>query len=152
MLSHRPLLTRIALAATVCLALAGSAETLYHTAATHRDSRIAAPAAGAQRTRAEDERLQRLRAHLPGRGVVGYVSGGWSGSSFTTVEALQDYFLTQYAIAPVIVVRRTDLPIVVGNFPADSTVATTGAMTVRAGLVVRRDLGEGVLLLEGAER
>ena len=152
MRTHRPLLARVALAATVCLTLAGSAETLFHTAATHRDSRRGAPATGALRTRAEDERLQRLRAHLPGRGVVGYVSDGWNGSSFTTVEALQDYFLTQYSIAPVIVVRRTDLPIVVGNYPADSAAETTGARTFRAGLVVRRDLGDGVLLLEGAER
>jgi hypothetical protein len=152
MRTHRPLLARAALAATVVLALAGSVEALYQTVALHSDSRVAAPAVGAQRTGEQDERLQRLREHLPPRGVVGYASDGWSGNAFTTVEALQDYFLTQYALAPVIVLRGTDLPIVVGNYPADSAAETAGARTYPAGLVARRDLGDGVVLLEGAER
>ncbi|MGD2216128.1 MAG: hypothetical protein PVJ64_05205 [Gemmatimonadales bacterium] len=152
MLTHRPLLARIALATTICLALAGSAETLYHAVATYRDSPTATQAANLRRTSEEDERLRPLREHLPQRGVVGYASDGLSGSAFTTVDALRDYFLTQYALAPVIVVRGTNFPIVVGNYPADSAVETTGARAYRAGLVVRRDLGDGVLLLEGEGR
>jgi hypothetical protein len=89
---------------------------------------------------------------LPPRGVVGYASDGWSGNSFTTVEALQDYFLTQYSLAPVIVLRGTDLSIVVGNYPADSTAEPAAGRTYPAGLLVRRDLGNGVVLFEGAER
>ncbi len=152
MRTHRPAPARIALAATTCLALAGSGETLYYTVARYRDAPIAASAAGAQRTGAQDERLRRLREHLPPRGVVGYTSDGWDGESFRTVEAMQDYFLTQYAVAPVIVLRGTSLPIVIGNYPADSTAGLTSARTYPAGLVLRRDLGDGVVLLEGVER
>jgi hypothetical protein len=152
MRTHRPLLARVVLAATVFLALAGSAEALYQTIALYRDSHVATPAAGAQRTSEQDERLRPLREHLPPRGVVGYTSDGWNGGSFTTVEALQDYFLTQYSLAPVIVLRGTDLPIVVGNYPADATTEPAAGRAYPAGLVVRRDLGNGILLLEGAER
>lgn len=152
MRTYQPLLARIALAATLCLALAGSAETLYQTVATYRRSLAASPGTGAQRTAEQDKRLQRLREYLPPRGIVGYASDGWNGSGFTTVEALHDYFLTQYALAPVIVVRGTDLPIVVGNYPGDTAAATTGARSYPAGLVVRRDLGDGVLLLESVTR
>ncbi|UCC82597.1 MAG: hypothetical protein JSW46_16720 [Gemmatimonadota bacterium] len=152
MRTHRPLLARATLAATVFLALAGSVEALYQTVALHRDSRVANPAVGVQRTGVQDERLRPLREHLPPRGVVGYASDGWSGSAFTTVEALQDYFLTQYAVAPVIVLRGAGLPIVVGNYPADSAAEPAVRRTYPAGLVLRRDLGNGVLLLEGGER
>jgi hypothetical protein len=152
MRAYRPLLARIILAATVFLALAGSAEKLYLTVAVYRDSPIAASAAGAQRTGDQDKRLQRLREHLPPRGVVGYASDGWDGNSFRTIEAMQDFFLTQYAVAPVIVLRGTDLPIVVGNYHADSTAGPSAGRTYPAGLVVRHDLGDGVVLLEGAER
>jgi hypothetical protein len=152
MRTYRPLLARVALAATLCLALAGSAEKLYKTVATYRGSPAASPDAGARRIGEQDERLQRLREYLPPRGIVGYASDGWNGSGFTTVEALQDYFLTQYALAPVIVVRGTDLPIVVGNYPGDTATGTTGVRAYPAGLVLRRDLGDGVLLLEGVER
>jgi hypothetical protein len=152
MRNHQPTVARVALAATVCLALAGSGETLYHTVARYLDSPITASAAGAQRTGEQDERLRRLREHLPPRGVVGYSSDGWDGASFTTVEAMQDYFLTQYAVAPVIVLRGTAFPIVIGNYPADSTAGLTSARTYPAALIVRRDLGDGVVLLEAAER
>jgi hypothetical protein len=152
MRTHRPLLARATLAATVFLALAGSVEALYQTVALHRDSRVATPAVGAPRTGNQDERLQPLREHLPPRGVVGYASDGWNGNAFTTVEALQDYFLTQYALAPVIVLRGTDFPLVVGNYRADSAAEPAADRTYPAGLVVRRNLGEGVLVLEGAER
>jgi hypothetical protein len=152
MRTYRPLLARVALAATLCLALAGSAETLYQTIATYRRSLAASPGAGAQRTADQDKRLQRLREYLPPRGIVGYASDGWNGSGFTTVEALHDYFLTQYALAPLIVVRGTGWPIVVGNYPGDTVAGRTSARRYPAGLVVRRDLGDGVLLLEGAER
>ncbi|NIN70721.1 MAG: hypothetical protein GTO46_02055 [Gemmatimonadetes bacterium] len=152
MRTHRPLLARAALAATVFLALAGSVEALYQTVELHRDSRAATPAVGARRTGSQDQRLRPLREHLPPRGVVGYASDGWSGNAFTTVEALQDYFLTQYALAPVIVLRGADFPIVVGNYPADSAAEQAAGRTYPAGLVVRRNLGEGVLLLEGAQR
>lgn len=148
----RPTLARAALAATVSLALAGSAEALYQTVALYRESRLETPATGLRRTGEQDVRLGRLREHLPPRGVVGYVSGGSSDGTFRTVASLQDYFLTQYALAPVIVVRGTGLPVVVGNYPATGTAEPGAGAAYPAGLVLRRDLGDGVLLFEGAER
>ncbi len=151
MRTHRPLLARAALATTVFLALAGSVEALHQTVELHRDSRFAAPA-GDQRTGEQDERLRRLREHLPPRGIVGYASDGLSGGSFTSAEAMRDYFLTQYSLAPLIVLRDTDLPIVVGNYPADSTGEPGFDRKYPEGLIVRRDLGDGLLVLEREER
>ncbi len=152
MRTHRPLLARVALAATVFLALASGAETLYLAVEMYGESRISSPSTGPARVSDQDERLRPLREHLPPRGFVGYASDGLAGNSFTSVEALQDYFLTQYALAPVIILRTTDLPIVVGNYSVDSAADSTGARTYPAGLVVLRDLDSGVVLLVGAER
>ena len=137
----------LALAALVFLALAGGVETLYVAVDMYGESHAAY-----SRPSVQDQRLRPLREHLPPRGVVGYASDGLAGNSFTSVEALQDYILTQYALAPVIVLRTADLPLVVGIYSVGSAADSTAARPYPAGLVVLRDLGEGVVLLGGAER
>jgi hypothetical protein len=84
-----------------------------------------------------DLRFAELRRALPEHGVVGYV-GEASGSE------VKDYYLTQYALVPLVVERSQDHPLVIGNFPS-SRLASPPATT--EGLVLVRDFGDGVLLL-----
>jgi len=93
-----------------------------------------------------DLRYQPLRAQLPPRGLVGYVSDKQVAGRFTSLEGMQEYFMTQYSLAPVIVVVGTDHDLVVGNFQA------TRQARIPAELRGRRviDLGDGVFLFEGA--
>jgi hypothetical protein len=81
-----------------------------------------------------DERFRALKAELPQRGVVGYI--GETGNL-----AVGDYYLAQYALAPVVVDRSGNHPLVVGNFPAGSP---PGDETLS--LHVVKDFGGGVLL------
>ena len=77
-------------------------------------------------------------AALPERGVIGYV--GPPGDF-----GLPDYYLAQYALAPRVVERSTNHPLVVGNFPASSQVISP------EGLQLVRDFGNGVLLFSNKD-
>jgi hypothetical protein len=84
-----------------------------------------------------DLRFAELRRALPERGVVGYVGEGGESE-------VADYYLTQYALVPIVVERSLDHPLVIGNFPF-SRVASSPATP--KGFVLVRDFGNGVLLL-----
>jgi len=71
---------------------------------------------------------------LPSRGVIGYI--GEPGTA-----GLADYYLTQYALAPLVLDRSSKHPIVVGNFPGSLPSAASFN-----GLHLERDFGNGVLL------
>ena len=85
-------------------------------------------------------RFERLKAQLPPDEVVGYVS------DFTGYGAMREYRTTQYTLVPALLVERTDLPLVVGNFhgalPSPTFLADKK-------LVLIRDFGKGVLLFRG---
>ena len=81
-----------------------------------------------------DQRFDELRSLLKSCEVVGYI-----GESGTSAEA--DYYLTQYALAPLVVDRSANHPLVVGNFPTSSP--STSALE---NLQLVRDFGHGVLL------
>jgi hypothetical protein len=85
-----------------------------------------------------DQRFAALMAALPERGVIGYV--GPPGDF-----GLPDYYLAQYALAPRVVERSTNHPLVVGNFPASSQVISP------EGLQLVRDFGNGVLLFSNKD-
>lgn len=70
---------------------------------------------------------------LPERGVVGYI--GEPG-----IRALEDYYLAQYALAPVVVDHSSEHGLVVGNFPGAKAFPPT------ENLQLVRDFGNGVLL------
>jgi hypothetical protein len=88
-------------------------------------------------TQRSDQRFADLRRALPEHGVVGYV--GEAGDS-----GVADYYLAQYALAPLVVELSQDHSLVIGNFPASQPAPLP--VTVR-GLVLVRDFGNGVLLL-----
>ena len=94
-------------------------------------------------------RIARLIPLLAARGEVGYATTVENDrifaaeKSFTNVEFLAQYVLTQYTLAPRIVRNRPDLPLVVGNF-LDGPPAP--GFLEKHGLVPLKNLGEGLIL------
>jgi hypothetical protein len=84
-----------------------------------------------------DKRFSELRRALPEYGVVGYFGA--------PSESVSDYYLTQYALAPLVVDRSRDHKLVIGNFPHPPHVPPPGTET---DLLLVRDFGNGVLLFE----
>jgi hypothetical protein len=89
--------------------------------------------------RRSDLRFARLKAALPQRGVIGYV--GDSGES-----GVAPYYLAQYALAPLVLDRSPNHPLVVGNFP----LRPPAHSVVNLRLV--KDFGDGILLFAGEDQ
>lgn len=89
-----------------------------------------------------EKRLEPLRKALPQRGVVGYVT-----DAATPDEMAKRFIMTQYALAPLIVVPEAGQPLVVGVF-ADAAAAkrSVGAR------LVREEFGDGLVLFAEEER
>jgi len=81
--------------------------------------------------RRSDQRFAALKAALPPRGVVGYVG--------ESNDPVADYYLTQYALAPLVIDHSPNHPLVVGNFSA-SLPGTPHHLQLLT------DFGNGVLL------
>jgi hypothetical protein len=90
------------------------------------------------------DRFQGVREKLPPQGIFGYFS---DISDHTENRAAMA--LTQYALAPLVLRERTDLPMVIGNFhrgfPAPEEMQ-------RKGLYLLFDTGRGVALFGKAAR
>src|SRR5579872_2647522 len=83
--------------------------------------------------RLSDRRFAALKSSLPTVGAIGYIEE-------PTDPAIPYYYLTQYALAPVVVEKSTNHKLVVGNFP------TLQHPPVPPGLRLVKDFGNGVLL------
>lgn len=92
----------------------------------------------------DEGRFAGLRAILPPRGTVGYLSD--TGGRLENPKA---YYLTQYYLAPVVIAPDTAHQLVVANFSARSSIA---ALAASHGLSVERDFLNGVALLRRASR
>jgi hypothetical protein len=98
---------------------------------------------------AHEKRIEPLRAYLPDRGAVGYVTGLEIDRVFARERALRDvellghFILTQYTLAPIFVYPRPDRPLVVGNFIG---IGPDRALLDRYGLVPLKDFGDGLIL------
>lgn len=88
-----------------------------------------------------EQRYAPLRAALPPRATVGYVTD-LPGEN---MQAWTEFAMLQYAVAPVIVVKRADLPLVIGNLHAAQAIVP---VILEHRLRVDRDLGLGVFLLK----
>jgi hypothetical protein len=84
--------------------------------------------------RRSDQRFSALRTALPQHGIVGYI--GEPGT-----PALADYYLAQYALAPLVVDHSSNHALVIGNFPASSAMKAPSE-----DLQLVKDFGGGVLL------
>jgi hypothetical protein len=89
-----------------------------------------------------DSRFHALRAMLPAKGMIGYMTDPETPAADTNAQA--EFHLAQYALAPVIVVQSAEQRYVVGNF---HKVVTAGALRDR-GFKVIREFGRGIVLLE----
>jgi hypothetical protein len=86
-------------------------------------------------------RFSALERALPRRGVVGYTSG-LPPEKFVS-EDFRRFLLTEYALAPLVIVNDTTPQLVIGNFPPDSVPSTLSTDRRR----VVRDFGDGVWLI-----
>jgi hypothetical protein len=87
-----------------------------------------------------EKRYEELKPYLLRRGIVGYMSD---------VHSIKEYYLTQYTLAPVIVVKTKDYPLIIGNY--QGTIA--GPENFKNGdLFLLRDFGNGVSLLRGKNK
>ncbi len=89
-----------------------------------------------------NQRFAALRTMLPPRGIIGYMTDADAPPGDTNTVA--EYHLTQYAVAPVLVVNSPDQRFVIGNF---HRVVTAGSLRDR-GFKVIREFGNGIALLE----
>jgi hypothetical protein len=89
---------------------------------------------------AHEQRFAGVHRALPRDGTVGYVSDidPLSGIGF-----LQEYYLTQYTLAPVVVDRRPEGALVIGNFSSPTGMRQALAMHA---LSAKYNFGDGVLL------
>ena len=85
-----------------------------------------------------DQRFATVKSRLPASGVIGYI--GESGNSSTP-----DYYLTQYALAPLVVDHSIHHAIVIGNFPLSPP------SDLPPNLRLVEDFGSGVLLFTGED-
>jgi hypothetical protein len=85
-----------------------------------------------------DQRFAALKVHLPASGVVGYI--GETGDSATP-----DYYLAQYALAPLVVDHAPNHTFVVGNFPSSRPTQ------VPTNLRLIKDFGNGVMLFSSKD-
>jgi len=85
-----------------------------------------------------DQRFANLKSRLPRSGVIGYVGAN-------SKSATPDYYLAQYALAPLVLDRSPNHAIVIGNFP------DSAPEEIPSNLRLIEDLGNGVLLLAGEE-
>jgi hypothetical protein len=90
-----------------------------------------------------EERFGRLKTVLPRHGIVGFVT-----DARDYLETYKRRFLAGYVLAPVIVARDADWPLVIGDFkdPASMKPMTDGALRVL------EDFGGGLVLLTPEEQ
>jgi hypothetical protein len=89
-----------------------------------------------------EARFQTLRSALPSTGVVGYLAEPKGSERPFDADYAKRFYLTQYALAPLIVVDSTEPALVIGNFR--SAGAKRGGTNL--GLILVGDFGDGVLL------
>lgn len=79
-----------------------------------------------------DQRFAALKAALPQQGIVGYIGDSNSPAN---------YYLAQYALAPLVLDNSLNHPLLVGNFSTSPPQNLTCAQ-----LQLLKDFGNGVLL------
>ncbi|MFQ5666425.1 MAG: hypothetical protein ACE5I7_08330 [Candidatus Binatia bacterium] len=121
-------------------ALFSAARTLRHAAPVLLRGRLPA-----DRITMNEGRFAALRTALAGHGVVGYLSPLPPDKLASSVQGIAQFYLTQYALAPVIVVNDPTQRFVVANFFGR---AAPPARVHRPHLVTVHDFGGGVILLE----
>jgi hypothetical protein len=93
-----------------------------------------------------EARFKQLKQVLPPHARVGYVTDARRQDGESRSRPFMRYLLTQYALLPVIVLRDSHQPLIVGNFYSANGI---DAETTR-GLTLIRDFGNGVMLFRAS--
>lgn len=127
--------TRVKMSALVLIVLTAFCTNLSHT----RNNRsLDRHAIGKDDVTIYDKRFEELRKVLPKRGLVGYVH-----DQTDELKTIQAYYLTQYALAPIMVVHGVEPELVVGNFSYSSAETEK---SVPDNLIPIQNFGNGVIL------
>ena len=89
-----------------------------------------------------EQRFEDLKKELPVHGIVGYITNKRCKEVLHNVDTASYYYLTQYALSPIIIDNNPDRDLVVGNFDNNHFYK----MLKNRELV--KDFGRGVLLLK----
>ena len=84
-----------------------------------------------------DERFAEVKTFLPRRGVIGYIGERDAGERGALARG--DYYLAEYALAPLVVDDSPNHALVLGNFP-------DAPLPALADLQLVKDFGNGVAL------
>lgn len=95
-----------------------------------------------------EARFRLLRSALPPKGVVGYLAEPRRLDRPSDFDYRKGFYLTQYALAPLVVVNSTAPPLVIGNFRSAGPELTAADPT----LVLVKDFGDGALLFRHEPR
>ena len=96
-----------------------------------------------------EKRFEEIKKALPAHGIIGYTTDKQYKNIGLDRNAAEDYYLTRYALSPVLVADNTKYPLVIGNF--HNTYA--GLKTAQdAGLVLEKDFGKGLMLFKGKDK
>jgi hypothetical protein len=131
---HRRLRTLAAVTLLVLFAGAGSLRSLWRTAPELWSRRAPDPVT------VNDRRFAPVLRALPAHGVVGYLSSLPSDKLFNSALGVAHFYLTQYALSPVIVVNDANRELVVADAYRGRRIAAPPP------LVLLRDFGNGVAL------
>ncbi len=96
-----------------------------------------------------ENRFKELKKELPSWGTVGYISDIPSKQLLKDTKATVNYFLTEYAVSPVVVDNSQNHPIIIGNFQhklTDTTVSETSKF------ILKKDFGNGVVLFNNENK
>ncbi|MBL7070634.1 MAG: hypothetical protein ISS26_00470 [Candidatus Omnitrophica bacterium] len=92
-----------------------------------------------------DRRYEAMRDSLPDSGAVGYITDKEPEELFSDSYAVQRFFLTKYALSPLIVVNGIDKEYVVGDFQGGTPQKEEYD---KWGLSMVRDFGKGAILFK----
>lgn len=94
-----------------------------------------------------EQRFAKLRPLLPRHGTVGYVTDKEGPGD---LAAQEKYLIIRYILAPVLVEHSPRHSLVVGNITQPTT--DLKSFLQRKNVTLLKDLGDGVLLLQGRNR
>lgn len=95
-----------------------------------------------------EARFRLFRSALPPKGVVGYLAEPRRLDRPSDFDYWKGFYLTQYALAPLVVVDSTAPPLVIGNFRSAGPELAAADPT----LVLVKDFGDGALLFRHQSR
>ena len=92
-----------------------------------------------------EDRLKSLRETLPAIGEIGYVSDVYPGEVTVVPQAVQKFYLMQYALAPRVLIPTMNPRITVGDYNGPINAVLPEGVSVQ-------DLGRGVVVIEQKEK